>query len=91
VIRRHRDSSPAASRPPAEARDKEVLLILDMKDALDKMVRENDTGQPFIDLATKVEAEYLTFQSKLPDPNAANEVFKQTIHGRTDSASAIIH
>ncbi len=74
---------PATARPPllSAEQSQEVLRILDMTDALDKMVRANNTGQPFIDLATKVEAEYLTCQAKLPEPNTAGEAFRLTIDG----------
>jgi hypothetical protein len=65
-------TQPTAVRPPVlegtQAQD--VLRILEMTDPLDKMIREGAAGQPFVDLAKKVEIEYLKYRNQLPSNNA---------------------
>lgn len=69
--------TPTPTRPPllSTVESEEVLRVLTMTDALDKMVRQGNVGQPFADLATKVEKEHLAAANKLPSKNpVANDL-----------------
>jgi hypothetical protein len=80
-----------STHPPLlpDEQSKEVLRILTLTDELDKMMRANNAGQPFVDLAKRVELEYLRCQQTLPKDNAARTVFRQTIDGYSIASSIV--